>query len=117
MMAVAFPGGGHLYAGESVKGGVLLGLAALGLGGGYALSEEPTERLCPEELVCREAGDYMPLLIGGAVALGAWAYGIFDAAHAAERSNERLARTTSMGPALFRGRGTVRPGMAVRIRW
>ncbi len=105
--AMFFPGGGHFYTGETMRGAVLLGVAAGSLAAGALLSSrggscQPTapgdgcEYDPSTHEYRRGSSSRTPLYVGAAVAVGSWLYGIVDASSSAARVNARLA--VSLGP-------------------
>lgn len=81
-----FPGGGHLYAGETRMGLLLLLTSAgsLGLGVGLASTHERGD--CTG-FDCANQPKYAFLMVGSIYTLVAWIYGISDAGNAARRQN------------------------------
>ena len=90
VLSVIVPGGGQIYAGETVKGGlILVGVGAAltaGTTASYAASQHDDRYGCPAP--CWEF-EPTPLLIGVGVAGALWLYGIVDAPGAATRANRR----------------------------
>lgn len=116
LMGLALPGGGHFYAEEPQTGMLIFGV---GFGApvlGYELTRTSREVECPEEAVsideCTEDQNFVPLYIGAAVGVAAWALGFADADDAARRANERRGLTTYIVPITNQ-----RLGLAVRMRW
>lgn len=104
------PGVGHLYAREKKKGLTLMlvGGGAL-IGGGLGAS-----------LTCLggEGCSSTPYFVGLLVFVGAWGYGIYDAAGAARRTNARNGFTASIRPTVVPvSRSSVRAGLALRVNW
>jgi len=89
LIAVAVPGGGHIYAGETATGlGTLfVSGAAVSVGALYSSCyDSESGRRC----------NYVPLYIGLGVHTGNWLLSLFDADNAARRHNRReglVART------------------------
>lgn len=81
-----FPGGGHLYAGETQMGLLLLLTSggSLGLGVGLAATQERGD--CTG-FDCANQPKYAFLMIGSIYTLVAWIYGVSDAGNAARRQN------------------------------
>jgi hypothetical protein len=110
MLSFFLPGSGQMYAGERVKGGALLAIAATG--GAIAV----------HSLSCAAASD-CAMSTGGRV-LGAagmlayfssWIYGIVDAGDAARRFNDRPA-VMAVRPFVAPDRhGSTRLGFTVRL--
>lgn len=86
LYSVVVPGGGQIYSGETLKGGVILVGVGVGLGAAAAavpkLSQDSQARSHYERY-----GTQLGVGLGVAGAL--WLYGILDAPHAARRANER----------------------------
>jgi hypothetical protein len=102
--AYFFPGGGHFYTGETMRGAALLGVAGGSLLAGALLSSRGG-RCSSGDSGCvydHEAHEYRressrtPLYIGAAVAAGSWIYGIVDARSSAARMNRR--NGVALGP-------------------
>jgi hypothetical protein len=92
------PGCGHLYSGETTKGAVIATVAMGSLAGGLAIQlsrSVRTERAieCRSTAFPSECGevrtDLTPILVGGAIGIVAWAYGLIDAGASANRANAR----------------------------
>ncbi len=105
--AYLFPGGGHFYTGETLRGAALLGVAAGSLIAGALLSSsggscEPTApgdgcEYDPNTHEYRSgSSNRTPLYVGAAVAAGSWIYGIVDARNSAARMNRR--NGVALGP-------------------
>lgn len=110
------PGGGHLYAGETATG---VTLVATGFGAplvGLALTVRSEKRIC-DSYECRTEANLTPLLLGSAVLLGAYVYGVADAGRAADRANRRRSATerVSVYPTAGVREGRVEPGLALRF--
>jgi hypothetical protein len=92
------PGCGHLYSGETTKGTVIAAVALGSLAGGLAVQLSRSSRV-DGALACRSTGpwsdcgevstDLTPILVGGAIGIAAWAYGLIDAPASADRANAR----------------------------
>jgi hypothetical protein len=92
------PGCGHLYTGETTKGTVIAAVALGSLAGGFVVQMSRTSRF-ERALDCRSSGpwwrceaaraDLTPVLVGGAISIAAWAYGLIDARASANRMNIR----------------------------
>ena len=110
LYAVFSPGVGHLYARETKKGLTLMLVGYGGLiGGGLGAS-----------LSCLsgEGCSHTPFFLGLLVFVGAWGYGIYDAGNAARRTNERNGISASLRPtAITLADASVRPGLALQVRW
>lgn len=94
LFSVLLAGGGHIYAGETNTGLLLLGTAAGGLAvGSYLTHRSAMEASCSEQTIyyCEDETDYMPLIVGGVAAFAAWIYGIYDSDDAVRRYNHDLA--------------------------
>lgn len=108
ILSIAIPGGGHLYAGEKQTGITLLFTGVTSFMVSSQLSKDEGGR---------EVSN-VPLVIGGAILLGTWGYGIYDARAAAQRANRRhedevALRLTSMATP----DGALVPGLAFRVRF
>jgi hypothetical protein len=117
-LSVIVPGGGQIYAGETVKGGLLLvgtGVAiAAGTAASYAASEHEPYFGCPAP--CWEF-EPTPLLIGAGVAGALWLYGVLDAQGAARRANRRRELATlEIAPAHFATETGGASGLTLRAR-
>lgn len=73
IVSVLLPGGGQMYAGETTRGAMLLGIGMGGLIVGSAASTTSTA----------------PILAGSLLYLGTWIYGIMDASDSANRMNAK----------------------------
>ena len=73
IISVVVPGGGQMYAGETKRGAMLLGIGMGGLIVGSAASTTSTT----------------PILAGSLLYLGTWIYGIMDASDSANRMNAK----------------------------
>ncbi|MEM1056180.1 MAG: hypothetical protein AAGI52_11685 [Bacteroidota bacterium] len=92
-ISIFAPGGGHLYAGEPVKGVVLLA----GTIGGLAVAANAAPKLNDDF----QSRDYYTrhgtaLGVGLGIAGAAWLYGVLDSPHAARRANERRVEVSAM---------------------
>ena len=87
--AISFvvPGGGHLYAGETVKGTVLLGGAVAGLAVAATALPKLAEDV-PDRSYYTRHGTTFGLGLGAAGLL--WLYGVVDSPGAARRANRRV---------------------------
>lgn len=93
LIAVALPGGGHMYAGETATGLGTLFVSAASISVGALYSS------------CYDSGsgqrcNYVPLYIGLGVHTGNWLLSLFDADDAARRHNRRegLVSRVRLGP-------------------
>jgi hypothetical protein len=131
-MAIAFfvPGGGHLYAGEPIRGATMLvastGIAAAALIMSNTINVDYTceVRDCLDE---SQNPNYAMLGVGLGVAGAVWLYSFLDAPRAAGRANQRaVARTglldaigvpewVGVEPVALRTGGTVAPGLGIRL--
>lgn len=131
-MAIAFfvPGGGHLYAGEPIRGVTMLaastGAAAAALVLSNTINVDWTcdVRDCLDE---SQNANYAMLGAGLGVAGAVWLYSFLDAPRAAGRANRRaLARTglldaigvpqwVSVEPVALRTGETLAPGLGLRL--
>ena len=105
LYGAALWGGGHLYAGETNRGMVLLGIGAGSILLGSALVGDDL--------------DLTPLYLGYAVSLGAWGYSIYDGGKAVERHNERVRSMSDVRidvmPAVATQNRAPAPGVALRM--
>jgi hypothetical protein len=83
LISIVIPGGGHLYAGETKKGGILLGTALGGTILGTAFAVGAAEN-------GSAGGVSAALLVGWGLYLGSWIYGIVDSQDAVRRHNASL---------------------------
>lgn len=104
LYGAALWGGGHLYAGETNRGMVILGIGAGSLLAGSVLSD---------------FDNLTPLYVGYAVSLGAWGYSIYDGGKAVERYNERVRNMSDVRidvtPAVATHNSTPALGVALRM--
>ncbi|HEX7122865.1 MAG TPA: hypothetical protein VF178_10885 [Gemmatimonadaceae bacterium] len=121
-MALAFPGGGHFYTGETKKGAVLLGIAAGALVGGAMLSssgcDDPYD--CEydfETHECEPESDRTPLFVGAGIAAASWIYGVIDSRQSAARANARNGAAVTMAPMLTLRKGKPMAGVQLRMIW
>lgn len=136
--AIAFfiPGGGHLYAGEPVRGFALLaattGIAAWAVTSSHTYHVDYTckVRNC---LDTSQNPDYQRLGVGLGVAGAFWLYSLIDASHAVNRENARAsararARTpsssgvslvgpVSVAPMVLSTRGGIAPGLRFSLSY
>jgi TM2 domain-containing membrane protein YozV len=91
LLSAAVPGGGQLYAGETVKGAVLLGVAAVGAGVAVSAVDRQTCTGfgCASEFETFYEVDGTRLAAGLGIAGAAWLIGVVDAPGAARRANRR----------------------------
>jgi hypothetical protein len=94
------PGCGHLYSGETVKGALIAGISVGSIAAGAAIQlrrmadvdcGSPTGRsdivftpLTPEACLERNAS-FTPILVGGAIGLAGYVYGLIDAGPSVRR--------------------------------
>ena len=97
VFAIVLPGGGHIYAGETTKGLVMLGTATAAPVAGSLLGREST----------------VPRWTGSLVAIGIWIYSLVDAAPAARRANARNGYAVSVRAAV----NEQQPALAVQVTW
>ncbi|MFN3598085.1 MAG: hypothetical protein ACK41D_12555 [Rubricoccaceae bacterium] len=102
LFAVLIPGGGHLYAGETGRGLVLLALG-VGVPVGFALLGQG-----------EGLGGAGLTLFGSAIGLGAWIYGMIDAVPAARRANRRAG--LALAPAALPQERGLAPGVRLAVR-
>lgn len=105
------PGCGHFYSGETTKGALIAGISVGSVMGGLVVQLKQSARYtnlnCQTtvgRLDCNEPSmDLTPILVGGAIGLAGYVYGLIDAGPSARRMNERngLAfRELTVGPAV-----------------
>ena len=110
-IAVAVPGGGHMYAGETAKGlGTLfVSVAAVSVGALYSDCYTP-----------REGGgtrcNYVPLYIGLGVHGGNWLLSLLDAGNAARRHNRRAGLRSAAQVIPLVALNGPEPAYGVRVR-
>ena len=116
ILSVLITGGGHMYAGEALKGFGLLFGGAAAVGTGYALRNHTdcsTESTYDPfgnpytQTICRNKSSDLPLKVGLATAAACWLYGVFDAGDAARRTNRKngYAASDRVAPYVARGSG------------
>lgn len=111
-LSVMIPGGGQIYAGEAVKGGVILVGSGVALATGVAVAKRDPYFGCPDP--CWEF-DTGPLLVGAGIAGALWLYGVVDASGAARRANRRNgAAALELMPTLYAAEGRQRAGLSLR---
>jgi hypothetical protein len=103
LFAVLLVGGGHFYAGEIRTGVTLLAISL----GSLVVSQAV--------FLNSESLDVTPLLLGYAVSLGAWIYGVADAKAAVRRANAR--NGFSAMPAPISNGDQLTAGIALRTRF
>jgi hypothetical protein len=120
------PGCGHLYTGETTKGAVIATLSIGSLVGATAL--QLTRSWAPHSLddclpgaqqsACLDGRlDLTPILIGGAIALTGYLYGLIDAQPSARRMNARNGfglGNIELGPAVAPD-GSIAASLAIRL--
>lgn len=113
-LALLVPGGGQLYAGETVKGGLLL----VGAMGGLAVAANELPKLAED---VPDRGYYTTHGTRFGVGLGVagviWLYGIVDAPAAVRRANRRNGLAVHVTPTLTRLDGRQRAGVSLRVRF
>ncbi|GAB5533774.1 MAG: hypothetical protein Rubg2KO_00230 [Rubricoccaceae bacterium] len=111
-LSLVAPGGGQLYSGETVKGGLLL----VGALGGLAVAANELPALAedvPDRGYYTTHGTRFGLGLGVAGVL--WLYGIVDAPSAARRANQRNGlASVELAPALIVAEGQHRAGVQLR---
>lgn len=98
--AIFCPGCGHLYTGDTTRGAVIAAITVGAVATGFAIQASRLDRhvtecawsahasLCPG----RSPGtDLTPILVGGAIGLAGYVYGLIDAGPSARRMNRRNA--------------------------
>ena len=88
------PGCGHLYTGETTKGALIAGISVGALASGFVMQVAQSKDFrCEVGSIpsqCRAPRtDFTPILVGGAIGLAGYLYGLIDARASAERMNER----------------------------
>lgn len=92
------PGCGHLYSGEMTKGAVIASISIASVATGLAVQLARQDRygeVCSWDsstVVCGPSGydDLTPILVGGAIGLAGYLYGLVDAVPSARRMNARI---------------------------
>ncbi|HEU0302715.1 MAG TPA: hypothetical protein VFR37_24855 [Longimicrobium sp.] len=120
LVGVLVPGGGHMYAGETQKGLMLLGVGLGGLVLGTAMTSSSAGISCDEDVIsCEDDTNYLPMAVGYLAWLGSWIYGIVDADDSAHRMNAQrgLARLMSgdVVPMVASSGDGTRVGVSVRF--
>jgi hypothetical protein len=124
--AIAFfiPGGGHVYAGEPIRGFALMaafaGAATWGISTSHTVNVDYTcqVRNCTDK---SQNPDYTRLGVGLGIAGAAWLVSFVDAGNAANRANDRDKRVAialgrvSLEPVAIRRGSTVRTGLQLRF--
>lgn len=124
--AIAFfvPGGGHIYAGEPIRGFVLMaasaGAAAWGISTSHTVNVDYTcqVRNCTDT---SQNPDYTRLGVGLGIAGAVWLVSFVDAGNAAHRANARERRAAialgrvSVEPVAMRSGAGVRTGLQLRL--
>lgn len=108
LISVVIPGGGHLYAGETKKGGILLGSAFGGIVLGTGLALGAAEH-------GSAGGASAGLLLGWGLYLGSWIYGIVDSQDAVRRHNASLGVTASRASPIIQPFADGRLGIGIAI--
>jgi hypothetical protein len=124
------PGCGHLYTGETVRGALVAAISVGAVATGFAVQVSrfgrtatecawsATAPLCP----ARSPGtDLTPLLVGSAIGLAGYVYGLIDAGPSARRMNRRDAAgfgVVDVKPAVDVD-GSLRADVGIRLstRW
>ncbi|MGH7616900.1 MAG: hypothetical protein ACREPM_06700 [Gemmatimonadaceae bacterium] len=136
--AIAFfiPGGGHMYAGEPVRGIALLaattGIAAWAVTSSHTYHVDYTCKIrdCLDK---SQDPNYQTLGVGLGVAGAVWLYSLIDASHAANRENARATAQTaartpsssaislvgrvSVAPTVLSARGGIAPGLRFSLSY
>lgn len=111
-LSVVIPGGGQIYAGQPVKGGLILIGTGTALATSVAVAKLDPYFGCPDP--CWEF-DTTPLLVGAGIARAIWLYGVLDAPGAAQRANRRSGLASlELAPVLLADRGQHHAGMQIR---
>lgn len=120
------PGCGHLYTGETTKGAVIATISIGSLVGATALqltrfrAPHSIDDCLPgaQQSACLNGRmDLRPMLIGGAIALTGYLYGLIDAQPSARRMNARNGfglGTIEVGPSVAPD-GSIGAGLAIRL--
>jgi hypothetical protein len=114
LIGVLVPGGGQIYAGETKKGLTLLGVGVGGLVVGTAMTVSSGDVDCDDDFDCDSDSSALPAILGYAVYLGSWVYGIIDADDSANRMNAQrgMAGVTPFVTRVGEGTGV---GVSIRI--
>lgn len=94
------PGCGHFYTGETTKGAVIATVSVGSMLTGMAIQFSRSTRsmndlhgrcrLASDPFDCAKVrNDFTPILVGGAIGLAGYLYGLIDAGPSARRMNER----------------------------
>jgi len=107
ILGIVITGGGHIYAGETGKGLLLLGTAVAAPVVGYSLSTWD---------------DMTPYYIGLGVTAVSWIYSIVDASNAARRANRRhnglaLSNSVQLNPTYLTTRTKSGYGLSMKIEF
>lgn len=124
--ALLCPGCGHLYSGETVKGAAIAAISIGSVATGFAIqiarANDPIRDcdwiagggLCP---VRHPGTDLTPILVGGAIGLAGYLYGLIDAGPSARRMN--ASNDGDFGAVRIRPRrapdGSVRTDFGIRL--
>lgn len=105
-----FPGGGHLYTGESLKGGIMAGLSVFsGIKLLGSLGCSAAERVVFDDIEgCSRSKTFLWL----AGLAGPWVYGMLDARKSAERVNAQRGFSAFIAPGMH---GSMRIGLTLPI--
>lgn len=90
VLALLLPGAGHIYAGETGRGLLLMGTGALAWG--YAFSDGQCKRPYTDVRTCELEKNETLAGISMAAALGVYAFSAWDAHRAVKRTNARRTR-------------------------
>jgi hypothetical protein len=131
-IALFIPGGGHLYAGEPVRGATMLVLSTGAAAAALVMSNTINADFTCEIRDCLDESqdpNYALLGAGLGVAGAIWLYSFLDAPRAARRANQRaMVRTglleaigaprwVAVEPVAVRTGGTVAPGLGIQVRF
>jgi hypothetical protein len=117
VVSLLVTGGGHIYAGETGKGLLLLTGSIGSVIAGMALSDPVGSVDCYDFDCTISEPNNTPLYVGVAASLGLWLYGLVDAGPAARRTNMSMAQGSrvSISPTVAPStRGGLRTGIALR---
>lgn len=120
LISVIVTGGGHIYAGETGKGILLLGVAIGAPLAGLFISAATVGTTCGVYGYCYSSGGTLiPLYLGSALAVGAWIYGIIDSDDAAMRHNEQFGLYSSriqVGPTVSMVGSKAAYGLGIHVK-
>ena len=113
--AVYFSGLGHIYSGETIRGGALLGTSLVGI---YQVAGQlGCSGAANAPLGITADCDDSRLLLWAGLAVGAYVYSLLDAGESAHRANRRRRTPSTTGPLLtVNAGGRVQLGVQLALR-